>query len=718
MLRTVAARSSAGLMLFLMSCSASAACPPIPPHPKPPLGAHPATGVVRVVADKDRTFKDGISVFSGHVVLTYGTETVRGHLLKFNRTRNTFTVVGHVQVTNGQGGVLKAHYLHLNRTTGDGVARVAHFALPASSARGRALVVILRGHHKSDISHARYSLCPEGTKVWYIDAHRLHLNYKRDVGIARNAKVVFKGVPIFYWPYLTFPISSKRKSGFLPPRYGTANNSGFSLAIPYYWNLAPNYDLTTTPEILARRGILLRNRFRYLGPGYSGSDTIEYIPYDRVYGGARYGLYLTHHQNFSRYWWADIDYNRVSDPTFYSDFSANLALVNEVDLPQLGTLGYSGRKVRARIEASAYQLLATGITPAYRPYAELPSIVLDAHNTGRPNRLHYALRASGVRFVGGNGPPVNRIDLYPSLSFPWRWPAGFLTPRLGLRTTEYRIGGQRSIQRTLPLAKLTGGLMLERSFAGGGHETLEPELSYLYVPYRNQNAIPVLDTAPAPFTYTDLFRSNTFFGPDRIVNANQVTAGLTTRVYGADGRKQLRASIGEIYYFQRPRVFLPSETQVLNRTSDLAAEVNARITRHWYTRGSLVFNPHDDHTEESNVYVEYEPRRNAIVAVGHRYIRGVQEEVNLSAQWPIADRWSTLAETSYSLSDSTSLESYLGIQYNSCCWGLGFYVGKSVGLNNTQFTTTMLEFTLNGLGAFGAAPPVTPLNQHGFMFGS
>ncbi|MHB8253178.1 MAG: LPS-assembly protein LptD [Acidiferrobacter sp.] len=716
--RTVAARSSVGLLLLLMFfCSASAAvCSPIPPHPSPFVGAHKGNKVAHVVADKARAFHDGVSVFSGRVVLTYGSETIHTDLLRFNRLTNTFTAVGHVRVTNGQGGVLRAHYLHLNRTSGHGVARAVHFVLPGSGARGRAVMVILRGPHKSDIKHTRYTLCPEGTKVWYINATRLHLNYTEDVGTATNAQVVFKGVPIFYWPYLSFPISSKRKSGFLPPRYGTSSNAGFTLSVPYYWNLAPNYDLTTTPEILSRRGILLRNHFRYLGAGYSGTDYIDYIPADRVYGGSRYALDLIHNQTFNSYWWATVNYNRVSDPAFYTDFSANFALASQVDLPQLGEVGYSGRKLRVQIVSSAYQLLDTSVGSAYQPYQELPGIFLQAQSTAKPNELHYDLHASTVRFVGGNGAPANRLDLYPSLSYPWRWPAGFLTPKLALRETDYWIAGQPSIHRTTPVTSFKGGLMFDRAMSGGGRETLAPELSYLYIPYRNQQNIPIFDTAPAPFTYTDLFRTNAFFGPDRVIDTNQTTVGLTTRVYSATGRERLRASVGEIYYFHKPTIYVAPQTQVLNRTSDLAAQAYARLTRNWYIRGSLAWNPHNDQTDAGDAYVEYRPRPNAILTLGHRYIRGVQEQVDASAQWPVTAHWSTLVETSYSLMQQASLESYLGIQYNSCCWGLSFYVGKTLGLNNTQFTTAMFEFTLNGLGALGSAP-IIPLSQHGFMLG-
>ncbi len=716
--RTVAARSSTGLLLSLLCVSsASAACPPPAARPAPFVAGHGSHKIVHVLADKARAFRDGVTVFTGHVVLTYGPETVRARRLRFNRRTNAFTALGHVRVTSTQGGEMRAHYLHMNRTMHRGVARGVHFILPHSNARGRAVMVVLRSRHKSDIKDTRYTMCPKGTKVWYINADRLHLNYTKDVGIATNARVVFKGVPIFYWPYLSFPISSKRKSGFLPPRYGTSSTSGIMLSVPYYWNLAPNYDLTTTPEVLARRGLLLRNYFRYLGPTYSGTDRIDYIPMDRVTGRRRYALDITHNQVFNPYWWASVDYNRVSDPAFYTDFSANFALLSQVDLPQLGQVGYSGRRLRLRLVGSSYQLLDTSVGGAYSPYEELPALLLRARGSDKPDRLHYGLKASAVRFVGGGAVPAKRIDLVPTLSYPLRWPAGFIDPKLAVRETDYWIAGQPTIRRTTPIAHLTDGLILERSLAGGGHQTLEPELSYLYVPYRNQQGIPLFDTAPAPFNYTDLFRTNSFFGPDQQVDANQLTAALSTRLYSSAGRERLRASIGEIYYFRKPSIYANYQTRALNRTSDLAAEAYARLSSHWYLRGSLAWNPTNDQTDEGDAYVEYRPKPNAIVTVGHRYIRGVQEQVDLSLQWPLFRRWTTLAETSYSLAQSASLESYLGIQYNSCCWGVGFYVGRTLGLNANQFTTAMFEFTLNGLGALGSAP-VVPLSQHGFMLGS
>lgn len=724
--RTDIARSLLGLVLLLVTRQAAWAglCPVPVTHPAPFMPTHGGHTIVHVLADKARAWRSGISVFTGHVVLTYGTETIKAHIIRFNRITNTFTAVGHVRVRNAQGGLLRAHYLHMNRTTGHGVAKSVHFVLPGTGARGRAVMVILRGRTKTALTNTRYTMCPEGTRVWYINAQTLHLNYAKDVGTATQAKVVFKGVPIFYWPYITFPISTKRKSGFLSPRYGVVGDSGIALLVPYYWNLAPNYDLTTTPELLTRRGVLFRNFFRYLGPNYSGFDHLDYIPADRLYGGSRYAVNVTHNQTFNSYWWGLVNYNKTSDPGFYSDFSTSLALASQIDLPQLGEVGYSGRQLRLRIFSSTYELLDTTLPDTSQPYEELPGATIDMRLGTKPNELHYHFRGSAIRFIGGGGPAANRLDLYPSISLPLRWPAGFVDPKIGLRETDYWFSGpstnpstgQSTIYRTVPVVSVKNGLFLDRTFAGGGYQSLEPELYYVYIPYRNQQGIPIFDTAPAEFDYTDLFRTNSFFGPDRIVDANQATAALTTRIYSATGRERLRASLGEVYYFHKPIIYLAPQTQTLNRTSDLAAEAYARLSSKWYVRGTLEWNPNNDHTDAGDAYVEYRPQANAIVTLGHRFVRGIQEEVDLSTQWPVLTHWSVLVETSYSLMESMSLESYLGLQYNSCCWGASFYVGQQLGLNNTQSTAAMFEFTLNGLGSLGT-PPVAPLTDHGFMLG-
>ncbi len=715
--RTVATRSWAGLFISsLVATSAYGACTPVTPRPVTFMSPGQGHRVAHVVADRATAWRNGISVFSGHVVLTYGTETVRAHIIRFNRLTNAFTAVGDVRVTNAQGGSLRARYLHLNRTSGHGVVRDASFRLPGSNARGHSVIVILRGRQHALLHRTRYTMCPKGTRVWYISARTLHLDYKADTGVATNALVVFKGVPIFYWPYLTFPISNKRKSGFLPPRYGVLGNSGISLSVPYYWNLAPNYDLVTTPQILTRRGVMLSNHFRYLGVGYNGSLRADYIPFDRLAGRPRYAFSLVHTQSFNPYWWAKIDYNRASDPAFYTDFSTSINLASQIDLPQLAEAGYAGRYFRFRVFGSTYQLLDTAIASGYQPYEELPGVRLRLRGRSAPNRLHYRVVASAIRFIAGGGPPADRIDAHATLSYPWRSPAAFLTPSFTERETDYWLGSSASIHRTVPTASLKGGLFLERDLAGGGHQTLEPEIYYLYTPYRNQQGIPVFDTAPTDFNYTNLFRANAFFGPDRIAAANQLTAALTTRWYSASGRERLRASAGIVHYFHRPSIYLPPATEILNRTSDIAAELYARLTRHWYTRGTLDWNPVTHVTDAGEAYVEYHPAANEIVTLGHRYVRGVQEQVDFSVQWPVFDRWSALAETSYSLMQSMGLESYVGVQYNTCCWGASFYVGQRLGLNNTQFTTAMLAFTLNGLGSLGTIP-IAPLSQHGFMLG-
>lgn len=707
------------------------------PTRRPPPGgapiAHPALpatpGPALLHADVARSLSEDVIELEGNAEVTRDGERINADYLRYNRAENYVDATGNVRVTQPSGARFMTGEVHRDLDSGVGSASAGTYRLTGRQlGRGDMAGIEFLDQDRTRLSDVRFTTCPENRDDWFLRARRLDLDTAEDIGVARNVTLEFLGLPVLYLPYLSFPISDQRKSGFLFPQLGYGSRTGAVVATPYYWNIAPNYDATLTPRLLTDRGVQLQTEFRYLGRGFRGQLDAEYLPNDDITGEDRAAGTFVHFQTFSPRWSGFVNLRRVSDNDYVSDFGDHLHVTAETHLPQNAEIRYRGSIWTFTTRASDYQTIDRTIAPMNRPYARLPQLLL-AGNTVGAGALQYRFESELVNFDRDAGITGQRAHLSPSIRLPLTKVYGFLTPEVGVRHIAYSLDRDLNDRPavTAPFMSLDTGLFFEREMRLGGgsfHQTLEPRLYYLYVPRRPQDDQPNFDTSIPEFSFANLFRNNRFIGGDRIGDANQLTMALTSRLIDQQsGAEHLRASVGRIHYFDEREVNLPAGILTSDR-SDVAAEAVARFAGNWYARTSLQWAGDRDEAVRGSFYLQHQPAADRIFNLGYHYTRDEIEQVDASAEWPVSERWILRARSLHSVRDVDhgNIDSFIGAEYRSCCWALRFYAARTLVQTaegsaslTEQSNRFLLELELTGLSGTRSAFE-SPLRQGLFSF--
>ena len=559
---------------------------------------------------------------------------------------------------------------------------------------------------------ALYTTCPEDSNAWIMRATKVTLDENTGVGVARNARLSLKGMPVLYTPYISFPIDDRRKTGLLIPSFGSSDNSGFELKTPFYWNIAPNYDATITPRYLADRGTQVNTEFRFLQPVQEGHVRVEYLHKDDITDDKRSRVIVRNKMRFSPNLTADIDYDRVSDKDYLTDLGDSLSLASVTHLRRTAQAEYTTNWWQLGLQVDDYQTVDKTIAQQNRPYQRLPRITFNAASPIRPGGIDTQITSEAVRFDASQRVTADRIDLWPSASWPIRGAAFDSTPKVGLRYTGYKlddqpVGESKHPSRSTPFFSLDNTVYFERDLSLAGNkytQTLEPRLFYLYVKGENQDDIPLFDASAPTFNYRELFEENRFNGADRMGDANQAALALTTRFIDPDtGAEKLHASIGQLYYFANRNVTLNNTAPETDSESNIAAEVELALSRSWSGKADLIWDPHADGTERANARIQYRPGYRKIANLSYRYLKGEQNQIDASILWPLSPAWHVVGRWYYDIGDSQKLETLAGIEYDSCCWGVRFvtreYIDSDSKTNNRVY---MAQIVLKGLATFGS----------------
>jgi LPS-assembly protein len=725
-LATIGSQPAVAAKLGAPQPSRPLSCPDTPALPMPVSNLaleETDDGRVHVYADRAEAKINESTRFSGNVELRGSGLHLFADEAVYNQAENTLDASGHIHLRKDSGDTIVSPRLRYELDTERGSAEDAQFVFAAGAARGKAGSIHFEGRDVLTLESVRYTTCPPEQDDWYLRASELTLDKTSETGTAWNASIHFMQVPIFYSPYMTFPITDARKTGLLAPHAGHSSNSGFFLAVPYYVNLAPNYDDTLTLRVLQKRGTQALNEFRYLGESFSGILNLEYLPGDRSTNTDREALFFRHAQSLSPLWSASTDIQWVSDNSYFIDLGSTVAAADaaRTHLPRSLRLDYGGSIWRFSARAFTYQTLDTTIPLADLPYQRLPQLVLTADSPSGPNHLHGALESEWVNFYRQNSITGQRLDLQPSVSLPLHTSYFYFTPKAAYRYTSWRLdntSADESPDRGLPIYSLDSGFALEREGAFGGKaytQTLEPRLYYVYIPYHNQDSLPVFDTALPAFNFYNFFRENRFTGADRVGDANQVTAAVTSRfLLPGSGVEQARVSLGQVQYFEDQRVNLTGST-VTKTSSDLIGEVYARLGQPWYLRAGLQWNNQEHYVHKSSFYLHYQPGADRIVNLGYRYTDDFEELIDFSTQWPLSTRWTVMARWNYSLPESRTVQAYAGLQYTSCCWAFRTIARQRQQLDGSVDNSVLFELELSGFAKMGETEE-SPLKQGQFIF--
>lgn len=705
------------LLVFLGALAASA-------DAQTPASSVPP-GATEVVADHIGGRNDVETVAEGHVKFRRDTTTITADHLIYRHLEDEAEADGSVRMMR-DGDVISGPHLRLqvqdnlgvfdqpafsftHRPTADPATGVTQ---PEVIGSGEAERLDFEGEGLYRLNRGTFSTCSPN-RDWYIVADEISLDYVRQVGDADGAKVVFKDMPIFYWPWFSFSLNRQRKSGFLSPTYGTNTTSGLEIGVPWYWNIAPNMDATITPRVMTRRGVQLNSEFRYLYPGFNGVSRFEYLPNDQVTGTDRHAYAIVHNHALAPGLTGDINLNGVSDDAYFADLSSRVTMVSQANLLRQGRLVYSGGWWNASLMAQRYQTLQDPNAPVAIPYRRLPQFLLTAQRPDLPGGLNFSFNGEYVDFHHPTAVVGQRMVAYPQIALPMQTAAFYVTPKLGVHYTTYRLDQQAdgvpdSLSRTVPIASIDSGVVFERDidwFGRALNQTAEPRLYYLYVPQRDQSNIPVFDSGVTDFNFAQIFGENRYGGSDRIGDANQLTAALTSRLIDPDtGAEVMRAAVGQRYYFQDQQVTLPSETARTNRKTDLLAAFSGRLTSKLRFDAGWQYSPFYSRTERVNVGGSYQPGFGKVLNASYRYTRDQVGQVDISGQWPIGGGWYGVGRYNYSLKDHGLVEGVAGLEYDAGCWVARVVMHRLAATTTTTPTSLYFQLELNGLARIGSNP--------------
>jgi len=650
----------------------------------------------------------------GNVVLRRRGEAVFADQLRFSFLTNDVTAVGNVRVDR-LGDIITGDRAEFNVKTEAGYVDKPTYRFRQLHARGQGDKLIIKDPDDYVAIRGTYTNCDVGRDDWYMKVKRLDIDRLRDVGVAHDATLYFEEVPILYTPWMDFPISSRRKSGFLPPTFGTSNSTGFEFTLPYYWNIQPNMDYTITPRVMARRGVMLDNEYRYLAPDFSGQLEADFLPDDHVTGNSRWFMSLLHSQTLGRGLTGGLNLQRVSDDTYFADFSNQVAVTSQTVLPEQAWLSYEGGWWSLYALAQQFQTLQPNIT---QPYAQFPQLTLRASQQNvrgfDPEFFGQVVNFENPTLLSG----VRQI-YYPWVSYPWRTPLFYITPKIGLNYTHYTFPGSdvQPETRSLPIVSVDSGMSFERETSVGGRaftQTLEPRLYYVYIPFRDQTQLPIFDTSLKDFDFTSIFSENIFSGGDRINNANQLTAAAITRIIDpSTGVEQWRALIGQRYYFTPQEVTLastlnttpvPNVGSITSSRSDFLAGFSGKFRPTWSLDTFLDYGVSPSQTQRFDLALRNQPEPGKVLNFSYRYTHDYVDQIDISGQWPLSRRWAGVFRWNYSLQPASPLEALAGLEYNHDCWVARFVLHRFL-TGTQQFSNAFFfQLELTGLSRLGTNP--------------
>jgi LPS-assembly protein len=592
----------------------------------------------------------------------------------------------------------------------DNTAVATQFSAQQLSPRGNADVLNFAGEDQYRLNNAAYTTCPVGNDDWYLRVKELDIDNTRQLGIAHGAIIEFKGVPILYAPWLDFALDNRRKSGLLAPTFGTTSKSGTEFSMPYYWNIAPNYDATITPRLMTKRGAMLNSEFRYLGDTYRGILDGDFLS-DTQTSTNRWRFFGTHDQVFAPGVTGHFVYQRVSDDAYFRDLSSQVSSTSLTNLNQEAVLSYQSDWWRAAVRVQQYQTLQDPNAPVIPPYKRLPQLTWQGA-LSTDSGLDFNVNTELTHFDHPTLVTGNRLVAYPSVAMPLVNNFGFITPKVGVNFTQYGLNSTattpaENTSRTLPIMSVDSGVYFDRNvewFGGKYQQTLEPRAYYVYIPYQDQSALPNFDSAQMDLNYSQLFTENRFIGNDRINNANQLTLAMTSRVLDSEtGLERIRFAVGQRLYFTPQKVSLNGVT-TNDTSSDLLASLGGQINQAWRAEAAMQYNTQLNQTVRNSFTASYRPAPGKVMNFSYRTISGEINQIDLSAQWPIAPRWYGMARYNYSLLDKRVVEGLAGLEYNGGCWAARGVFQTIATAANTTSTSFFIQLELNGLGRLGSNP--------------
>ncbi|GMR00734.1 MAG: LPS-assembly protein LptD [Gammaproteobacteria bacterium] len=713
-------------------------------HVKPRAFTAENIANTEISADFTESSGDGSTSLDGNVIIERHLMRVTADHANYDKQKDEIYFSGNVHIdTENISLDADNGAVNINKTGTDdstqGEFNNIKFFIPDSNMKGRAEVI--HGGEKdgsadstnySTLNNASITSCDLFDPDWLISADEIQLNHDEEYGTADDVVIRFKDVPFMYVPYMEFPTSDKRRSGLLFPEFGTSSSRGIELAVPWYWNIAPNQDAVLTPRYMEKRGLELGGDYRYLTRSTSGELKGAYLNNDKIIQQERYQYrYLQRSRILSNLIF-DVDVQDISDSEYFNDFSNSIGSTSQTHLYRNASLSYDLNDWHMKALLQDIKTIDDTAPIATRPYERLPQLTFYGESEISSSPLLFTLDSEYVDFRHEDDTKVagNRLTVRPGLRLPLSGTAWFIDPSVKFSHTQYDVGTQGNTNvpgttlaienRNLPVSSIDAGLFFERPLSNGYQQTLEPRLYYLNVPFQDQSNIPLFDTSFPNFSVAQLFRDNRFTGGDRISDANQLTLALTSRILNTNtGNELLRASIGQIYYFEDRKVSLNGGIDTAKQ-SDIIAELDTNWGR-WKGTIDIQWNPTNSRLSQDNYFLHYKSDARHLFNIGYRKRLKINsdaldiEQTDTSFVYAFNRNYSGIARWNYSLKDDKGIDTIIGMAYDSCCWSIQLFVQSRIqnttAVNDAYDNSILVQFVFKGLGSLSGSKARTTLQQ-------
>ncbi|MFM1694007.1 LPS assembly protein LptD [Aeromonas salmonicida] len=736
---------------------------------------------VEVDADRLEAKQGGTAVYQGDVKVRQGVRKFDSDYAELDQKSRDVIAIGNIYYNDGQITVTSDKTLKSNLDTKNSELEEGKYQVHGSPVRGSADRVTMTNNNQNiTLEGAQYTTCPPGQEVWTLKAGSIDIDQTEVFGEAWNASLWLYDYPVFYFPYINFPIKDERKTGLLYPGYTQSSKNGMDITQPFYWNIAPNYDATITSRFMDRRGLMEQVEFRYMpDPAHVGSLYFESLADDKQYDetpslneklsdGHRYLLNARHTSLFAdNAMRVSVDYTKVRDRdyNYFNDFSPKVGTQVENQLQQSLMAGYFQQNWNLNTEVRTYQIL---LASAQQPHELMPRINHNYYHQGNWYDLAWNTEVTRFGYNNTQASAQNLGDAYtgtrvytaPTLTMPLIDEAGYyLDSQYKLMYTRYdqEVPDNMSstftkrftpegasgvtldegiITRTLPSFRLKGGMTFERNqdwFGGDANQTLEPEFQYLYVPYKDQDNIGVYDSTTMRQDYYSLFSDRRYAGLDRISDSNRVSLGVTTRVYDQAGDERIRLAVAQAFDFVAPRVKLyPSESLATNTRSPLSFEGDAKINEQWFAHAGAQYDMDQSEISSANSALEYR-REKLISQLNYRFVRNANydlsntnqvadlNQVGMLLTTPLNDQWHLYGGYYHDLDQGVKVDRKVGLKYDSCCWSINFNLEwvntpDNVTMRPTSERSLGIQFEMKGLGSVGTGSKGTSLDTEALPY--
>ena len=701
-----------------------------------------AESSILLQADTVSGYSSSYALANGDVSIAKSDQLFLSDWALMEKGSNHFTAGDHVTFTQG-ADIINAtwvdYYFDLN--TGVFSDAVAQLSKRKLNVAGKLIEIQDKNHYSA--YQGGVTSCNINNPLWILKAESFQLDYVSNVAEAHNATFYIESIPVFYSPYFSFPLSG-RKSGFLLPNIGGSTNGGFTAGLPFYWNMAPNYDMTIQPIWLSNQGVMLTDEFRYMTESGSGRIYTEQVPSNfSSNGDYRYYWHLDDVHTLYPNVVAGYQFNQVSDNNYFNDFGNFYAVTDNINLEKSAFITYTPRYATMGVRVQGFQTIQPdGLPPVSRIYSMLPQVYFNLNPFAVIPSVSFSLSSQMTNFSSEYMQTAQRYYLYPSITYSAIDAVyGYSKLKFGYSMAYYDIQPLANYQvtdyivnRHVPIFSVDNGLYFDRSasmFNGSFTQTIEPRVYYLYIPEVNQSMVPLFDTAPVGSSLSQLFSENRFVGIDRINMANDVTVGATTRLINdADGVEQMNLGVGYRYYITPENLFLYGNytqyQQLFTPVPDLITELNNNWGDGLKTNVYYQFDTTAINTDAYGVGMSYNPEVGKVVNAKFTYQYNLpllyyawqpgqtyapasyenQYAVNMSIQWPLTvdNRWSVLGQVNYDFTVNSLLNGLAGVEYSIGCFGIRFvyenYVSNLINRNSAYF----IQFNFKGLGSLGTDP--------------